>query len=308
MQDPFPIPSCFSAATATSPDRDPAPAFASNKLGQSAVASVYRTKIAGHSRLITVTWTCTSLLARALRVSVEGADNATNTCQIELRPWNFWRRTGSKKLNVQGGPVRVFWDLRNAKFCGEPEPRTGYYVALAHDAELVLLLGDLKPDACRRTGLRPSAIEPALASKKEHVYGRRRFATRSKFDDKGRLHDISIECCGGGGGGGGGGAASTTTDPEMVVKIDGSVAVRVKHLQWKFRGNETVMVSKSRVEVFWDVHDWLFAPAAGLRHALFIFKPLPAPHSSVLSSSSSTLPTLSNNVGVGLFLYAWKLE
>ncbi|KAJ6850169.1 uncharacterized protein M6B38_266185 [Iris pallida] len=324
MQDPFPIPSCFASGPRADkfPD-NPMSVFASttksSSSGQSIVTSVYRTKIAGHVRLINVSW-CRNLLAHCLCVSVEGPDAGgaaddgiagPNVCKVELRPWYFWRKAGSKKFYTPGKEaVRVFWDLRAARFDGDPEPRSNFYVALVHDGEAVLLLGDLGAnEACRRTGSRPPAIEAALLSKKEHVFGKKRFVTRSKFDGKGKAHDIVIECGIGGG----------RTDPEMVVRIDGDVAVHVKHLQWKFRGNETVVVggSKRRVEVCWDVHGWLFGP--GPRHALFIFKPLPAPRSAALAASApSAAPPLTTGAGDRrhgsaapescLFLYAWKLE
>ncbi|KAE8661740.1 putative 50S ribosomal protein L19 [Hibiscus syriacus] len=109
-------------------------------------------------------------------------------------------------------------------------------------------------------------------------------------------------------------------EPEMEMRIDGNLALHVQHLEWKFRGNESINVNRRRLQVYWDVHDWLFSP--GLRHALFIFKP-------VLSSSSSSSPlslsslSLSSQTGSSgsleglnngdspefcLFLYAWKIE
>ncbi|KAJ6748516.1 hypothetical protein OIU79_029595 [Salix purpurea] len=115
----------------------------------------------------------------------------------------------------------------------------------------------------------------------------------------------------------------------MAIKIDGHLVIHVKHLQWKFRGNESINLHKLRVEVYWDVHDWLFSP--GLRHALFIFKPImPCTSLSSLSTSSSPSPLssstpLSSQTGTGsdslerpdagggsfdfcLSLYAWKVE
>lgn len=304
MQDAFPIPSCFYSG-------DPA----ATKSGQTVVMSVYRTKIAGHSRLITVTWS-RYLLVHGLSVSVEStidSESGDNCCKVELRPWYFWRKLGSKRFTVEGIEVDVYWDLRSASFNGEPEPRSDYYVAVVSGDEVVLMVGDLKKEAYRRTGSRPAAIDAALLAKKEHVFGKKRFTTRAKLDEKGKTHEISIECiCSSSGSSIGG-----NMDPEMVIKIDGHVVVHVKHLQWKFRGNDCISVNKNRLEVYWDVHDWLFSP--GLRHALFIFKPIPSAASST-SSTSSTLSSLFSSLegssgdrggglsGYCLFLYAWKLE
>lgn len=318
MQDPlFTFPSCFAPGERL--PEDPTTA-AATKSGQSIVTSIYRTKIAGHCRLITVTW-CRDVLVRGLSVSVddEGSGSGTESCgggggnqlvcfKVEMRPWHFWRKHGSRPFQVEGKAVDVLWDLRSAKFSGEPEPQSGFYVAVASDHEVVLLLGDNKKEAYRKTGCRPATIDATLVSRKEHVFGRTRFVTRARFQDKDRPHEIAIEYSSSSGGCSIGG----NIDPEMVVKIDGSVAIHVKHLQWKFRGNECITVSRARVEVYWDVHDWLFSP--GLRHAMFIFKPIALLSSSMpLSSSSSStvdkhIALMTGSSGFCLFLYAWKLD
>ncbi|XAR50248.1 hypothetical protein NMG60_11004521 [Bertholletia excelsa] len=315
MQDPIGIPACFSAGD------DPSTVTRS---GQSVFMSVYRTKIADQCRLITITW-CKNLLLHGLSVSVEGPNSETQyNCKVELKPWYFWRKQGSKRFIVDDKHIDVFWDLRNAKFSGETEPSSDYYVAVVCGDEVVLLIGDMKKDAYRKTGCRPALIDPILVARREHVFGKKKFLTKVKFHQKGKLHEISIECKNRG--------SSTANqgmvDPEMEIRIDGHLAIHVKHLQWKFRGNEPVYVNKVRVEVYWDVHDWLFSP--GLRHALFIFKPtqqstsppLISTSSPPLSSSQSSTP-LSSQTGSSrsvegvtsggssefcLFLYAWKVE
>ncbi|WMV21350.1 hypothetical protein MTR67_014735 [Solanum verrucosum] len=270
--------------------------------------SVYRTKIADQCRLITVTW-CKNLLLHGLSVSVDGSSgDGQYTCKVELKPWYFWRKQGSKHFLVDSKPVDIFWDLKAAKFNGETEPSSEYYVAVVCDEEVILLLGDLKKDAYRKTGCRPALIEPILVSRKEHVFGKKKFSTRVKFHDKGRMHEISIEC-----------KNRNGVDPEMEIRIDGKSFIHVKHLQWKFRGNESIHLNKVRIEVYWDVHDWIFNP--GLRHALFIFKPVSELSSPPFSSSAST--PLSSQTGSSgsieglnsnnssdfcLFLYAWKVE
>ncbi|KAL1814637.1 hypothetical protein ACET3Z_017211 [Daucus carota] len=300
MQDQMGIPACFSSGERFGDD-----SRAVTRSGQSVFMSVYRTKIADQCRLITVTW-CKNLLLHGLSVSVEGPDDDSQyTCKVELKPWCFWRKQGSKRFLVDGKPVDIFWDLKAAKFNGETEPSTEYYVAVICDEEVVLLLGDLKKDAYRKTGCRPALIDPIYI---------------------GRFHDISVECknkrhnSGSNSLNGG--------DLEMEIKIDGHLVLLVKHLQWKFRGNESIHLNKVRVELYWDVHDWLFSP--GLRHALFIFKPSLLSSSSSLkassppfSSSLSSTP-LSSKTGscdstegldastgsseFSLFLFAWKVE
>uniref|UniRef100_A0A5B6ZJ08 DUF868 domain-containing protein n=1 Tax=Davidia involucrata TaxID=16924 RepID=A0A5B6ZJ08_DAVIN len=303
MQDPIGIPACFSSGEKLTDD--PAAVMRS---GQSVFMSVYRTKIADQCRLITVSW-CKNLLLHGLSVSVQGGPDGESqyTCKVELKPWYFWRKQGSKRFVVDGKPVDIFWDLKAAKFNGETEPSSEYYVAVVCDEEVVLLLGDLKKDAYRKTGCRPALLDPILVSKKEHIFGKMKFFTKVKFHEKGRFHEISIECKNSSIGG---------VDPEMEIRIDGHLVIHVKHLQWKFRGNESIHINKVRVEVYWDVHDWLFCP--GLRHALFIFKPTLLSTSTSPSSISTSQTGSSGSVVEGfnasgssefcLFLYAWKVE
>ncbi|KAK7281965.1 hypothetical protein RIF29_10383 [Crotalaria pallida] len=329
MQDSVGIPAFFSSSG------DHVHHDAVTRSGQSVYMSVYRTKIADHCRLITITW-CKNLLLHGLSVSVEGPEGERETkhsCKVELKPWYFWRKQGSKRFILDGKYVDVFWDLKAAKFNGETEPASEYYVAVVCDKEIVLLLGDLKKEAQRRIGCRKALIDPILVSKKEHIFGKKKFSTRAKFHEKGRLHEISIECrnksCGDQ-------SIVSEVQPEMEIRFDGHLVVHVKHLQWKFRGNESVHLNKMRVEVYWDVHDWLFSP--GLKHALFIFKPIMSSTSlsssrsssspslsSLLSSSSSSTPLSTQTESSGsveglsvsgpsssdqfsLFLYAWKVE
>uniref|UniRef100_A0A7N0ZU10 Uncharacterized protein n=1 Tax=Kalanchoe fedtschenkoi TaxID=63787 RepID=A0A7N0ZU10_KALFE len=101
-------------------------------------------------------------------------------------------------------------------------------------------------------------------------------------------------------------------DPEMWISIEGVVLIQVKNLQWKFRGNQTVMVNKQSIQVFWDVHDWLFV-SPGNGHGMFIFKPIDTdPETDAESgndSDSNYHSTVTNpSPDYCLFLYVWKIE
>lgn len=343
MQEQFPFPTCFSGGR-DEDDDNKLMALGASKSGQSALSSVYRVKIAGSCRLVTITW-CRNLFVHGLSVCVEAAASAggggvaagPSKFDLLLRPWNFWKKQGSKRVYLDGGDevaVEIFWDLRDAKFSSaDPEPASGYYVAVVSDHVVVLVVGDLKKDAFRRSESPPSFTDAVLVSKKEHVFGKRKFSTKAKFHEKGSFHDITIECkCNPSS------AAATSgvsvggeleLDREMVIRVDGSVAIHVKHLQWKFRGNGSFSLGKIKVEVFWNIHDWIFGP--GLRHALFIFKPTSPPSPSpprLQSLAKGTLaavmaspppPPRSSSSGhddilgdgssdFSLFLYAWKVE
>ncbi|KAG8084599.1 hypothetical protein GUJ93_ZPchr0010g11196 [Zizania palustris] len=180
-----------------------------------------------------------------------------------------------------------------------PSRGRGYYVVVEAAGEVVLVVGDMRKDALRRAAPgAPALAEAVPVARREHVFGKRRFAAKARFHDQGAVHDIAIECGGGGEGG--------DADMEMTIAIDGEEAVQVKHLQWKFRGNQSVTFSRAKVEVYWDVHDWLFS--AGMRPALFIFRPIvlssaSAPAGGMVLDGSPPVPT-----GFCLYLYAWKLE
>ncbi|ONK65207.1 uncharacterized protein A4U43_C07F34780 [Asparagus officinalis] len=77
-------------------------------------------------------------------------------------------------------PVHIHWDLKNAKLSDDPEPLSDYYVALISNHQVVLLDGDQKLEAFRRTGSGTSMFDPVLVS--EHVFAKKRFITRAKLD------------------------------------------------------------------------------------------------------------------------------
>uniref|UniRef100_A0ACD5XJD8 Uncharacterized protein n=1 Tax=Avena sativa TaxID=4498 RepID=A0ACD5XJD8_AVESA len=328
MQDLFSVPSCFSSGEKQHlPDAPASSAATTTRSGQSAVTLIYRAEIAGQSRLVTVTW-CRNLLTHGMQVSIEGSagggkdkpgavganghrehgnsngdankSSCSSACKVEMQPWHFWRKYGAKQFQVDGRPVDVVWDLRSARFSDEPEPVSDYYVAVVSGEEVVLLLGNQKKEAFRRTGSRPSlSLQDAaqLVCKKDHVFSKKRFLTRARFHDKGKLHDISIECSSGN--------LAAGMDVDMAIKIDGAVNVLVRHLQWKFRGNDCISINKMKVQVYWDAHDWLFG--TGMRQALFIFKP-EAPPSLLSAASPDEFSDDDEFSDFCLFLYAWKVE
>ncbi|KAK2430199.1 hypothetical protein P8452_43642 [Trifolium repens] len=280
-----------------------------SKVAQSTVTCFYQTNVAGFWRNVTVLW-CKNLMNHSLHITVDSVGGDSQfSCKIDVKPWNFWSRKGYKTFEVEGNQVEVYWDLRCPKFTGSPEPISDYYVALVSDEEVVLLLGDYKKKAYKRTKSRPALVDARLLVKKENVFAKKSFTTKAKFDEMRKENEIVIDSLTG----------SNTNDPEMWISIDGIVLLHVKNLQWKFRGNQTVMVDKQSVQVFWDVHDWLFS-GSGAGPGLFIFKPGPVeaesekeggavegsesddgsvPYSSSLSSATFEFC---------LVLYAYKIE
>ncbi|KAG5245104.1 DUF868 domain-containing protein [Salix suchowensis] len=280
-----------------------------NKTPQSTVTCSYHAYVAGYWRAVTVFW-CKNLMNHTLNLIINNLEGeACYNCKIDLKPWLFWSKKGGKSFELEGCQVDINWDFRSAKFSGSPEPASDYYVAIVSDEEVVLLLGDYKKKAYKRTKARPALVEAILYLKKENVFHRKTFSTRAKFDERKNEHDIIVESSTGG-----------PRDPEMWISIDGIVVIHVMNLQWKFRGNQTVMLSRQPVQVFWDVHDWLFS-TPGTGHGLFIFKPgFPEPEDDKDSSSYGgqsdtsdgsmyfSTRSVSASAEFCLFLYAWKIE
>lgn len=232
-----------------------------SKVAQSTVTCFYQTNVAGFWRNVSVLW-CKNLMNHSLHITVDSVSGELHySCKIDVKPWHFWSKKGYKTFEVDGNQVELYWDLRSAKFSGSPEPISDYYVALVSDEEVVLLLGDYKKKAYKRTKSRPALVEAMLLVKKENVFAKKSFSTKARFDERRKESEIVVDS-----------STSGPNDPEMWISIDGIVLIHVKNLQWKFRGNQTVMVNKQPVQVFWDVHDWLFS-GSGSGPGLFIFKP-----------------------------------
>ncbi|AEC05808.1 hypothetical protein AtNW77_Chr2g0224641 [Arabidopsis thaliana] len=283
------------------------------KTAQSTVTCIYQAHISGFWRNVTVLWS-KNLMNHSLMVMVTNVEGDMNyCCKVDLKPWHFWNKKGYKSFDVEGNPVEVYWDFRSAKFTSSPEPSSDFYVALVSEEEVVLLVGDYKKKAFKRTKSRPALVEAALFYKKENVFGKKCFTTRAKFYDRKKEHEIIVES-----------STSGPKEPEMWISIDGIVLIQVKNLQWKFRGNQTVLVDKQPVQVFWDVYDWLFS-MPGTGHGLFIFKPGTTEDSDMegsghggggggesdTSTGSRYYSTKSSNPWPPefcLFLHAYKLE
>ncbi|OMO83791.1 hypothetical protein CCACVL1_11177 [Corchorus capsularis] len=177
-------------------------------VAQCSVASIYHTKIAGLSRKVTATW-CKTLVNHSFIISVENPcdDQSHFSCKIDLKAWQFWGRKGLKSLEVDSKRVDIYWDFRLAKFSGSPEPCSDYYVAMVSDEEVVLVLGDMKTDALKRTKKAPSLVDPTLMCKKEHVCGKKLFCCKARLEEGKQEHDIMIEI-----------SLSGPDDPEMWVQ------------------------------------------------------------------------------------------
>lgn len=298
------FPSCFGETGVQVADSSSSTAA---KAAQNVVSCVYRCKLLSRSFLITITWTKT-LMGQGLSV---GIDDSANQClrKVDIKPWLFSKRKGSKNLEVDSCTIQIYWDLANAKFGSGPEPLERFYLALVFNQEMVLLLGDLKKEAYKKIEADPVLHSNAIfIAKREHLFGKRFYGSKVQFCDKGQMHDVTIEC-----------DTVGLNDPCLVIRIDSKMVMQVKRLKWKFRGNHSIVVDGLPVEVFWDVHNWLFGNAMG--NAVFMFQTClsaenlwGASHNtfdpSVLTWSCPQQISDSNSQGLvfSLVLYAWKHE
>ncbi|XP_022720065.1 uncharacterized protein LOC111277900 [Durio zibethinus] len=277
-----------------------------SKNAHNLVTCVYQCRIRGRSCLITVTWS-KNLMGQGLSVGIDDSANQC-LCKVDIKPWLFSKRKGSKSLEAYSCKIDIYWNLSTAKFGSGPEPLEGFYVGVVANKQMVLLLGDMRKEAYKKTGATPVPSPAIFVAKKEHVFGKRVFGTKAQFCDNGQIHDLIIEC-----------DTIGVNDACLIIRVDGKVLMQVKRLLWKFRGNHTILVDGMAVEVYWDVHNWLFGTSLG--NAVFMFKTflgaeekfwasqsIPAPNTLQWSFSQRFQDSKSQNLGFSLILYAWKNE
>ncbi|KAI4306254.1 hypothetical protein L6164_029547 [Bauhinia variegata] len=276
---------------------------------QNSVAFIYQTRIADSCRSVIVTW-LQNPTDHSLCINLDdSSEEHKSSCKIDVKSRQSWGKKGLKSLELEGKRVDIFWDFRQAKFSFDPQPLSDYYVALVHKKEVLLIVGDLVKDAYERTRSKPSPEEATLLCKKEIVYEKRLFCTRAMLEEGKKEYDIVIET-----------SLSGPDDPEMWIYIDGLAVMRIMNLNWRFRGNDTVMVNDFPLQIFWDVHDWLFNdPGSG--HGFFIVKPGSLESASHTDLQGADSPETSEGYngddlveespsiqGFCNFLHAWRIK
>lgn len=80
------------------------------------------------------------------------------------------------------------------------------------------------------------------------------------------MHDIVIRISGE--------AENLNRESVLSVYIDKKKVMRVKRLQWNFRGSQTIFIEETAltIDMLWDVHDWFFSQACEGR-GVFMFTP-----------------------------------
>lgn len=245
-------------------------------------------------------------MGQGLSVGIDDSSSNQCLCKVDIKPWVFSKRRGYKSLEAYSCKIDVYWDLSNARLGVGPEPLEGFYVGVVVDRQMVLLLGDLRKEAFKKSSAIPLPSNAVFVAKKEHVFGKKMFGNKAVFCDNGQIHDLVIEC-----------DTSGVSDPCLIIRIDSKTVMQVKRLKWKFRGNHTILVDGLAVEVFWDVYNWLFG-GTSLGNAVFMFRtcisaekfwagePLSDANVVQWSFSQRFSETKSQGVGFSHILYAWK--
>lgn len=276
-----------------------------NRATQNFVTCVYQCRLGGRSCLITVTWS-KYLMGQGLSVGIDDNSNQS-LCKVDIKPWLFSKKKGSKSVEADSTKIDIYWDLSSATFGSGPEPLEGFYLGVVFNRQMILLLGDMRKEAFKITSANPVPSNAFFIAKRENLYGKKVFSTKTQFCENGRVHDLVIEC-----------DTNGVTDPCLTMRVDSMTVMQVKQLQWKFRGNNTILVDGLAVEVFWDVHSWLFG--ASLGNAVFMFNaglsaeklwashPVSDPRSLAWSWSQRFRYSQSQCLGFSLILCAWKNE
>ncbi|KAI3706463.1 hypothetical protein L6452_24226 [Arctium lappa] len=230
---------------------------------QTAATNLYKTTLStGDHHLITVTW---SRNTTTQGLQINSGDDPSTAFRLNTNSRLFRKKRGSKAFEINNSKFEVFYDLSSAHYDGAgAEPIDGYYVFITIDSELGLFLGDTAEEAVvKKVKTYKQIANFTLISRREHFYGNTLYATKARFSDAGSCHDILIRCTG---------EDDGEKHPALSVCIDKRVMIRVKRLQWNFRGNQTIFVDGLSVDLMWDVHDWFFNSGSGSGHAVFMFR------------------------------------
>ncbi|KAJ4953499.1 hypothetical protein NE237_030331 [Protea cynaroides] len=140
--------SCFRSTTLTM-DLDPplaaVPTFDTANLS----TCVYNIDLG----VFAVTWCC-NVIGRVLHMDLR-LDNQDEdlSFRLNIKPFLFWWRHRSKRFNLNNPTrkVQIFWDLTKIKFDSGSEAQSGFYVVVAIDGEMILVVGDSCDEAYRKT-------------------------------------------------------------------------------------------------------------------------------------------------------------
>ncbi|KAF8397879.1 hypothetical protein HHK36_016804 [Tetracentron sinense] len=260
---------------------------------QNAVTCLYKTKLSTQKQLlIIVTW-CKNLMGQGLSINV--GDDLSSAFKVNTNS-RLFRKKGTRTFKSGNSEIKVFWDLSTAKYEAGPEPINGFYVMVVADSELSLLLGDISEEMATKkfsTGI--PVADFSLVSRREHFSGNTLYSTKAQFCHNGAAHDILIRFSG---------EDEGLKNPALSICIDKRKVIRVKRLQWNFRGNQSIFVDGLLVDMMWDVHDWFYNRASG--YAVFMFRTRSGLDSR-LWLEEKLMQKEQERVGFSLLIYAYEL-
>ncbi|KVH96460.1 uncharacterized protein LOC112528375 [Cynara cardunculus var. scolymus] len=233
-----------------------------------------------HIGVFAVTWSRT-LFGRSLYIhllpttTIATADDddslssttttSTSSFHLQIKPFIFWNKHGSKKIPVprnQNEFIHIYYDLSRAKFASGPEPISGFYIAAVISGQMALLIGDSPKQAYSKAKPTNPDKTQITVLRREHIFGiaTKKYNTKATF--RGKTRDITIDCT----------RIAAGEDSRLCFYVDNKRVLVVKHLNWKFRGNERVEMDGVHIQISWDVHNWLFDEEIEDGYALFMFR------------------------------------
>ncbi|TYH09795.1 hypothetical protein ES288_A07G125700v1 [Gossypium darwinii] len=231
---------------------------------QNEVSAIYKVILSTKKPLLVrVTW-CKNQTGQGLILNFgdDDEDDPSTCFKLNTNLRFFRKKKGNKVIEANHSKLEVFWDLSTAKYDAGPEPVNGFYVLVMVDLEISLVLGDIDEEPVTQKFRKTTPVaKVSLISRQEHCSGNTLYSTKAQFSDTGIVHDVLIRF---------GRENEGLKHPVLSVYIDKKTVIRVKRLQWNFRGNQTIFVDGLSVDLMWDVHDWFFKPVTG--SAIFMFR------------------------------------
>ncbi|KAL8245045.1 hypothetical protein R6Q59_011303 [Mikania micrantha] len=229
-----------------------------------------------HIGIFALTWSRT-LFSRSLHLHLlpssatgDDGDPISTSFHLQIKPFVFWNRYGSKKLPISPTDfIQIHYDFSRAKFESAPEPISGFYIAATVAGEMTFLIGDLAKQALSKSKSTQINKNQITILRREHVSGisHKKYTTKATF--RGKTREITIDCTRVSGTGD---SAGTGDDSRLYFSVDNKRVLVVKHLKWKFRGNERVEIDGVHIQISWDVHNWLLEDEIDDGYALFMFR------------------------------------
>ncbi|KAI3420514.1 uncharacterized protein J3R85_012730 [Psidium guajava] len=233
---------------------------------QNAVTCVYKTILSKRKEplLITISWFAAQTGHQDAIVSFD--HDPSSSFRLGASSGLFRKnRSHYKKMEHRNSEVEVFWDFSKAVYETGPEPVDGFYVLVAVDSELGLALGDMatREAISKKLGVRScgDTAKSSMVSRREHLSGDSVYSTKARFGKTGVVHDVLIKRRD---------ESEGQKYPVLCVYVDNKIMLRVKRLQWNFRGSQTIFVDGAAIDLLWNVHDWFFGPGTGC--ATFTFR------------------------------------